>query len=146
VEERTIRERFFAFLGEMDMTTSYKPVMLLALLDAADEDGRARVSEVVKRFRAFYEQRKVDGLVVEAARAALSQVGGLDDGEVQRVMLKGPFDKFGRREFIAHDRRDLAYMRFDARLWRQLKPADLERVREICREAIGTYYERLDRK
>jgi superfamily II DNA or RNA helicase len=145
VEEHTIRDFFFEFLAAMDMTTSYKPVMLLALLEVADENGRAKVTEVVKKFCAFYHGRREAGLTVESPRAAMADLEGLDDGEVQRVMLKGPFDKFGRRGYIRHDR-DLAYMRFDPRLWRQLKQGDLDQVRATCQEAIRTYYERLEIK
>ena len=43
VEDHTIRDRFMRFLEAMDMTMSYKPVMLLALLDAVGEEGRAKV-------------------------------------------------------------------------------------------------------
>src|SRR5262249_7149221 len=45
VEDHTIRDRFLQFIGDMDMTMSYKPVMLLALLDVVAGDGRAKLTD-----------------------------------------------------------------------------------------------------
>jgi hypothetical protein len=57
-------------------------------------------------------------------------------------MLEMPFEKFGRRRYLRHDR-DLAFLRFEPSLWRQLKPDDLMKLRTICQESIKRYYERL---
>src|SRR5207245_2485036 len=37
VDDETIRELFLDFVARMDMATSYKPVMLTAILDHVDE-------------------------------------------------------------------------------------------------------------
>jgi hypothetical protein len=137
------RPRLFAkFVAEMDMSASYKPVMLLALLERVDSSGKAGLADVVCSFREFYERRKADGLVVERAGTRMARVGELDDAEVRRLMLEMPFEKFERRRYLKYDR-DLAYLRFDPVLWRQFKREDLERIRALCREAIAEYYERL---
>ena len=71
----------------------------------------------------------------------MSRVTELDDVEVQRVLLGMPFEKFERRRYLKYDR-DLAYVRFDARLWRQLGADDLKEIRTICQRSIESYYER----
>jgi hypothetical protein len=73
----------------------------------------------------------------------MARVDQLEDAEVQRVMLEMPFEKFERRRYLRYDR-DLAFVRFEPSLWRQLKPNDLEKLRAICQESIKKYYERLD--
>ncbi len=138
-----IKQRFISFAQKMDMAASYKPVMLLALLDSLNDRGRARVTDVVARFREFYEARKRAGLAVERASATMNRVDTLDDGEVQQVMLRMPFEKFERRKFLEYDPRDLAFLRFAPDLWRQIKPEDLAEVRDICERSIAKYYERL---
>jgi len=141
VEDHTIRDLFMQFIQEMDMAASYKPVMLLALLDSVGEDGRAKLSEVVQRFRRFYQDRKAAGLLVERPGARRQSVDELDDISTQRLMLGMPFEKFERRRYLRYDR-DLAWVRFDPRLWRQLGADDLERVRAISHESIRSYYDR----
>ena len=145
MEDHSIRDRFLEFVGAMDMTLSYKPVMLLALLESIDGAGRAKLSEVVRRFQQFYRDRRGAGLAVERPGARKQPVDELDAGSAQRLMLDKPFEKFERRQFLRYDRRDLAYIQFEPRLWRQLEPGDLDQVRQTCRQAITEYYERLDK-
>jgi superfamily II DNA or RNA helicase len=142
LSERDVRDRFLEFLEAMDMTMSYKPVMLLALLDEADESGRAKVSEVVRRFQQFYRDRRAAGAMVERQGARKTSVDELDAMSAQRLLLEKPFEKFERRRFLRYDR-DLAYLRFAPDLWRQLGPGDLETVRDYCRASIESYYGRL---
>jgi hypothetical protein len=142
LEEHSIRDRFLEFIGAMDMALSYKPVMLLALLDTVDENGRARASEVARRFQQFYRDRRAAGLVVERPGSRKVPVDELDETGAQRLMLGMPFEKFERRRFVGYDR-DLAYIRFDPHLWRQLGLDDREQIRGLCRRSIESYYERL---
>jgi superfamily II DNA or RNA helicase len=145
LEDHTLRDRFLQFIREMDMSMSYKPVLLLALLDAAADDGRAKLSDVAQRFRRFYEARQAAGKVVERPAAKMSRVAELEDVEVQRVLLEMPFEKFERRRYLKYDR-DLAYVRVDPRLWRQLGVEDLQQIRTICEGSILSYYERYKAK
>jgi hypothetical protein len=142
LDEHSIRDRFLAFIEAMDMALSYKPVMLLALLDTVDEQGRARASEVARRFQQFYRDRKALGLVVERPGSRKVPVDELDETGALRLMLGMPFEKFERRQFLRYDR-DLAYVRFDPRLWRQLGPEDREKIRALCQRSIESDYERL---
>jgi superfamily II DNA or RNA helicase len=141
VEDHTIRDLFLQFIEKMDMAMSYKPVMLLAILDIVDGDGKAKLTDVVHRFRWFYQERRAAGLVVERPGVRRQSVDELDDISAQRLMLGMPFEKFERRRFLRYDR-DLAYIRFDPRLWRQLGTEDVSRIRTICQQSIQTYYER----
>jgi superfamily II DNA or RNA helicase len=142
VDEQTLPELFAGYVSQMDMAASYKPVMLLSLLDNVDEQGKARLSDVTGSFRRFYERRKEAGLVVERSTARMANVADLSDADVQRVLLEMPFEKFERRKYLKYDR-DLAFVRFDPALWRQLKDEDLGKLRQICQQSITNYYERL---
>ena len=48
VDDSSIRELFLEFVKRMDMSSSYKPVLLLAMLGAVDERGRGRVDEIAQ--------------------------------------------------------------------------------------------------
>jgi hypothetical protein len=141
LDDDSIRDRFLRFVEEMDMTMSYKPVMLVSVLDVVGDDGRAKLSDVVDRFRRFYQDRRAAGLLVErpTRRTAVDE---LDDVATRRLILEKPFQTFERRRFFKYDR-DLANIRFDPRLWRQLEPGDLARVRAICQISIESYYRRI---
>jgi superfamily II DNA or RNA helicase len=144
VAQHNIKEFFLQYAGDkMDMSASYKPVLLLAILSCADNHGRAKLDEVVAGFRRFYEDRKTAGLLVERPNSRMARVDQLDDAEAQRIMLDMPFEKFERRRYLRYDR-DLAFVRFEPTLWRQLKPDDLVKLRAICQDSVKRYYERLE--
>ena len=65
VDDASIRELFLDFVERMDMSSSYKPVMLLAILDHVDDRGRAPIDAVASTFHAFYLDRLRQGLAVE---------------------------------------------------------------------------------
>jgi hypothetical protein len=137
----TRRADFFEFIEEMDMSSSYKPVFLLALLDAVDDSGRASVQAVSKKFAEFYKQRQAQGQAVEAARLRMSRIQELSTDEVAAVVLAMPFEKFERRQFLRHEK-DVAFIGFDRALWRALKPEDVDAIRHKAEEATGAYYQR----
>jgi hypothetical protein len=143
VTASTIKDLFCGFVREMDMSASYKPVMLLALLESVDNTGQAAMTSLVQRFRAFYETRRDNGLIAESPRTRMRRVHELSDADVARVIVEMPFEKFERRGYLKYDR-DLAYIRFDSVLWAQLNPEDLEELHSICMREIEQYYGRLE--
>ena len=108
-------------------------------------NGKAKLSDVIQAFRRFYECRRQAGQVVERPSVRMSRVESLDDATVQRVMLEMPFEKFERRKYLRYDR-DLAYIRFDPALWRQLTAEDRAMIRTTCDGSISAYYARLNKE
>lgn len=142
VDDETIRDRFMTFVAKMDMQASYKPVMLRALLDLADGDGRARVDDVARAFHEFYRGRRRAALVVERTSARMADPEGITPEEGREVMLDMPFQKFEQKKFLGYDR-DVAFVRFVPALWRRLTPDDRAAIRSTCEDKINEYYERL---
>ena len=94
------------------MSSSYKPVMLAAMLTRADEHGRARLDDVVQEFRYFYLDRITKSLRVERPGMRMDRVADLSPEDVRSLMLAMPFRKFEQRKYVAYDREDLAFVRF----------------------------------
>ncbi len=137
-----ILDRFLECVREMTMSASYKPVLMLALLDTVDDTGTAEITKMVTAFRAFYLQRAMAGLVVEDPRVRMSQVETLSDEEVTRCAFV-PFRKFEVPGFLEHDR-DLSRVRFARPLWQRLSQPLRQEVRNICLEAIDRYFQRIN--
>ncbi len=142
VDDSSIRELFIAFVERMEMSSSYKPVMLLAILDHVDDRGRAAIDAVVPAFHAFYLDRLRRGLPVERPGMRMAQADRLSHDDVRSLMLGMPFRKFEQRKYLAYDRQDLAYLRFSPALWRQLADDDRAALHGHCERAISQYYER----
>lgn len=39
-----------------------------------------------------------------------------------------------------YHKKDLQYVEFDRKLWRQLKPDDSNQIRRVCDDSIGRYF------
>ena len=143
VDDESIRSRFLDFVERMDMTASYKPVMIQAIIDLVDGQGRARSEEVTRRFLDFYLRRQQAGLVAERPTAQMAEPDKLTLDVVRGVMLTKPFKIFEQRKFLLQDKHDLAFVKFAPSLWRQLKPEDLSAIKSICETKIVAFYERL---
>ena len=143
VDDASIRELFLDFVARMDMSSSYKPVLLLAMLDKVDDHGRASTNDVVSAFHSFYLGRLQQGLPIERAAMRMQQADGLSQDEVRVIMLGTPFRKFEQRKYLSYDKQDVAYLRFHPALWRQLTPDDRTRIRSQCERALTDYYERV---
>ena len=139
VTAANIRERFLAFCAEMDMSASYKPVLLICLLDTVDKDGAVPIATLTLAFRDFYLDRLARGLPAEKPRARMTRVADVTEGEIQRLILEMPFRKFAQRRFLDYGR-DVSRVRFAPVLWKKLTGDDLQRLRHTSEQAIDRYY------
>ncbi len=143
LSDENVRDLFLKYVGDADMSASYKPVLLLGMLRCADATGRVRVSELVSFFRDFYLRRKEQGVLPEAPSKKMARVAELTDLDIERTMLTMPFEKFERKRFFRRVR-DLAMVRFAETLWRRLTEADRKYLVAKAQEQIATYYRRLE--
>jgi hypothetical protein len=124
------------------MYASYNPVLLLCLLDTADEEGSVPVANLTLAFRDFYLDRLARGLTPEKSKGRMARVQELTEAEIQRLILEMPFRKFAQRGFLDYGR-DVSRVRFAPNLWKRLSDADQQQLRDVSREAIVRYYQTL---
>src|SRR5699024_11433588 len=88
IDDSNRTDLFLDMVRQMDMSYSYKPVLLKAVLLFADDKGRVKLSDIVTYFREFYEARRAAGLVVEKANSIYAK-GGYTDAQAQRNIQIG---------------------------------------------------------
>jgi hypothetical protein len=137
-----IRDLFFQFVNHGDMSSSYKPVLLLGMLNCADRNGRVHVRDLLVFFRDFYLDRARHGLLVEAPRVRMARVAELTDIDIERTMLAMPFEKFERKRFFRR-LKDLSIVRFAEPLWRRLTEKDRKQLTDAAEQQIVDYYRRV---
>ncbi|KJS18382.1 MAG: hypothetical protein VR69_00740 [Peptococcaceae bacterium BRH_c4b] len=49
-----MKDKFMEMVKTMDMSFSYKPVLLKAMLEHVDENGKVRIEDIVDYFIEFY--------------------------------------------------------------------------------------------
>lgn len=128
------------YLAITQMTFSYKAVMVLALLDAIDQHGKASHAMLIRGFHAFYLERQRRGLPAEKERernpSPLLNPDEVSDAQIWQILARYPLELMD--EFIALDD---DYVRIKPALWSQMTASDLVELKEIAQRRIETYYE-----
>lgn len=78
---------------QMDMSYSYKPVLIKAIFANADSKGRVKIEDITAYFKNFYESRRKADLTVEKSNSIFAK-GGYTDKEAANNILSNPFKRF----------------------------------------------------
>ena len=140
ITPQNMADKFMKFIETMDMSYSYKPVLLKAVLLFADDKGRVKLSDIVTYFREFYEARRAAGLVVEKANSIYAK-GGYTDAQAQRNILSNPFKRFEDMQMLHHTK-TLGVIQVDESVWKKLTREEKQEIERICDEKLEDYYRR----
>ncbi len=141
IDNSNILQKFLEFVEKMDMSYSYKPVLLKAIFKNFDAKGQIEVSDIVDYFREFYEGRKVKGLVAEK-NTSIYQKGGYTDKDVEKNIFANPFKRFADMRFLQRCR-EVTMIRINPVIFRKLKAEDIEHICDVCDEKLEEYYRRM---
>ncbi len=141
IDDSNRKDLFMDMIRKMDMSYSYKPVLVKAILRYADEKGRVRLEDIADHFRAYYEERRTAGLVVEKANSIFAR-GNYTNSEAQRNILTNPFKRFEDMQMLRHTR-TLGIIQVDEAVWKKLGAEEKAEIERICEEKLEGYYRRL---
>lgn len=134
---------FKEHLSSTSMTFAYKAVMVLALLDAIDQHGKASQSALIARFHTFYLERQQRGLPTEKKRdrnpSPLLNPVDVTDTQIWQILARYPLPLMD--EFIIVDDDTI---QIKPAIWKEMSAADFVELREIAQRRIETYYQDLD--
>ena len=134
------KELFMEMIKQMDMSYSYKPVLIKAVLTHADSKGRVKLDDIVAYFRSYYESRRSAGLTVEKPNSIFAK-GGYTDKEAQRNILANPFKRFQDMQMLRHTK-TLGIIEVEPTVWRNLTEEEKTEILKICEEKLERYYNR----
>lgn len=134
------KQLFMEMIQQMDMSYSYKPVLIEAIFANADSKGRIRLDDIVSYFRNYYESRRKNGLTVEKANSIFAK-GGYTDKEAQRNILSNPFKRFEDMQMLRHTR-TLGIVEVEPTVWKALDEKEKKEILRICEEKLDGYFRR----
>ena len=134
------KELFMEMIKQMDMSYSYKPVLIKAVLTHADSKGRVKLDDITAYFRSYYEGRRSAGLTVEKPNSIFAR-GGYTDKEAQRNILANPFKRFQDMQMLRHTK-TLGIIEVEPTVWRNLTEEEKTEILKICEEKLERYYNR----
>lgn len=141
ITDENRKDLFMQMVRQMDMSYSYKPVLLEAILLYANEKGKIQLSDIVEHFKNYYEGRRQAGLIVEKQNSIFAK-GGYTDKDAERNILINPFKRFEDMQMLRHSK-TLGLIEVDPDVWRSLTVSDKAEIETICAEKLVKYFERL---
>jgi hypothetical protein len=135
------RQEFLDFARSRNLTRSYKPALLLALLRLLDRNGEAPLAELAREFRAFYAERRLAGLPVEFGGPPLDDPGEVSDAQLEQLIVRHPLERFLIKGFLEYLPAE-GVVRFAPQLWAELRAHELLDVRRSAEEQLRYYYAR----
>lgn len=135
------KQLFMEMIQQMDMSYSYKPVLIEAIFANADGKGRIRLDDIVSYFRNYYEAWRKNGLIVEKANSIFAK-GEYTDKEAQRNILSNPFKRFEDMQMLRHTR-TLGIVEVEPTVWKALDEKEKKEILRICEEKLDGYFRRL---
>ena len=133
-----MKDMFMDMVEKMEMSYSYKPVLLKAIFEHIDDKGRVRVEDLVNYFIDYYTIRKEKGLLVEKRRCIYLK-DGYTRKEVERNILTNPFKRFEDMNFMKRSR-DIEYIEISRHITKKLSDKDIKWIVEHCDKKLEEYY------
>lgn len=133
-----MKEKFLDMVKTMDMSFSYKPVLLKAMFEHMDENGRVRVEDIVDFFIDFYSERKDKGLVVEKKTSIFCK-DSFSRKDIERNIFLNPFKRFEDMRFIKRCK-EIDYVEFNRHIFKKLTKHDIAWIIAHCNSKLEEYY------
>ncbi|WP_238475835.1 DEAD/DEAH box helicase [Clostridium manihotivorum] len=138
INDSNIKEKFIDFVEKMDMSYSYKPVLLMAMLEQCDDNGKVLVEDVVDYFIDYYEDRKCRGLQAEKKKSLYNDEV-IDRKKAKANIFSNPFKRFEDMRFLEKCK-DIEYIQFNKKIWKKLSGEEKKWIYRRCEERIGEYF------
>ncbi len=140
INDQNRKNLFMEMVEDMDMSYSYKPILLKAILQNADKQGRVKIDDIVTYFRAFYEDRRARGEVVEKHNSIFAK-GNYTDKEAARNILSNPFKRFEDMNMMRHTK-TIGIIEVEPTVWKRLAEEDKKHILKVCDLKLEQYYKR----
>ncbi len=141
IDDNNRKDMFMDMVKKMDMSYSYKPVLIKAILLYADDKGRIKLDDIVSYFKSFYENRRNNGLTVEKKNSIFAK-GVYTDKEAERNILSNPFKRFEDMQMLRHTK-TLGIVQIDEAVWKNLTSNEKAEIEKICNNHLERYFEQV---
>ena len=141
ITPQNMADKFMKFIETMDMSFSYKPVLLKAIYEYMDSNGRVALPDVVDYFIDFYEDRKAHGMIAEKS-TSIYQKGCYTRKDVEKNILSNPFKRFENMRFLMRCK-DVETIEVNPIIFRKLTREDWLHIVDVCDKSLEKYYARV---
>jgi len=146
----SLKEDFFEYIGDehslAGYVRSYKLIFLKYLLQLMDSEGKAKVIDIARRFKKFYEERKERGLLPDVnVEPRIQNIDTSTINQVISVIKDNPFRAITDKGFVkSRSINGEEYYFFTPELMQELTENDKHKLAELIDKKIKLYFDRID--
>ena len=141
IDDSNRKDMFMDMIRQMDMSYSYKPILIKAILTHADTKGRTKLEDIVEYFRNHFNTRRSAGLIVEKAKSIYLNES-ITDKQILHNILIYPYKRFEDIGVLSHTK-NLGIIQVEETVWKRLTAEEKVEIARICDEKLDSYYSRL---
>ncbi len=141
-----IKKDFFNYIGSENSlakySRSYKLIFLKSLLELESSSGKAKVIDVARKFKQFYEDRKEKGLEPDSdVESTIQNIEKSTITQVIGVIRDNPYDSFHKQNYIDIELiNGEEYYCFNSELYKEITQNDKENLLELLYKKIRYYF------
>lgn len=135
------KDVFMSMVSRMDMSYSYKPILLKAIFEKNPLVREMQLSNIVKYFLDFFKKRISDGLIPEKEKSVFSNVDCTYKA-AENVILTYPVKRFSDIGVIDYCE-TTGMIAFDENVWSKLTEDEINTILSTCDSKLDSYFDNL---
>ncbi|MEG0834520.1 MAG: nucleoside triphosphate pyrophosphohydrolase [Christensenellaceae bacterium] len=142
INDENRKDVFMRMVRKMDMSYSYKPILLKGILNYADDAGVCRLTDIVKYFKDFFDARRECGLLVEKQKSIYLNACITNQQILQNILIY-PYRRFSDIGAL-HLSEDRACIYVDSTVWTNLTHFEIREISRVCDQKLQSYFDMID--
>lgn len=134
----TLFDNFMYEITHMRINYSYKPVLVMAIMENASENGEIALSDLVDFFLDFYEKRRAAGLIIEKADSSFVKFQN-NRQHAARTIIRYPITIFENKQFVNFDLKT-SVLTVAKSIWQRIDVETREFIEMRCEKILEEYY------
>jgi hypothetical protein len=122
----------------MKMSYSYKAVLVLAFLHAADKNGLLSISKAVRYFKAYYNARRAKGFSPEKKKCIYQRVD-ISDQQIAENIIVNPVKALVESGFFFYNKETEVFS-LSPEIWDALDRKSKAALTRICNQRLKDYF------
>lgn len=134
----TLFDNFMHEMTHMRVNYSYKPILVMAVMRNASENGEIALSDLVDFFLDFYEKRQAAGLIIEKADSSFVKFPN-NRKHAARTIIRYPITVFENKQFVSFDPQTLV-LTVAKPIWKRIDVETKVFIEASCEKILEGYY------
>lgn len=139
--DNALYDAFIKEIRKMKLTCSYKPLLLLALLECRNVNGELNLSEVLNYYFSYYKKREANSEIIEKPNSPFVKYP-YDRTNAKKTIVRYPVKIFQDKGFLEYNKEE-NIVKIKPNLWSMISTEVKADIISECYKKLDKYYDTL---